>query len=84
VATAVLFGRANAPAVAAMRCHVGLLVWCDVDNNLGAWRGKGRLVEVEVEVAKETGAGRQLGLAPRQAKEVERDVGLGHEQIPFG
>jgi hypothetical protein len=56
VATAVPFGRANPPAVDAMRCHVGSLVWCDVDDDSGAWRGKGRLVEVEV--AKETGVGR--------------------------
>jgi hypothetical protein len=62
VAAAVLFGWADAPAVDAVRCHVGSLVWCDVDDDSGTWRGHGRFVEVEV--AEETSAGRWLGLAP--------------------
>ena len=39
VATVVLFGRANVPAVDAMWCHVGSLVRRDVDDYSGAWRG---------------------------------------------
>jgi hypothetical protein len=51
----VVFRRANVPAVDAMRCHVGLLVGCDMCCHLGAWQGEGRLVEIEVAI--ETGMG---------------------------
>ena len=77
VATVVLFGRANLPAVDAMWCHVGSLVWRDVDGYSSAWRSWGPFVVIKV--AKETGVGRELGLAPRQAKEIECDIGLGHQ-----
>ena len=65
-----------------MWCHVGALVQCYVDDYSGAWRGYGHFVVIEV--AEETGVGQELGLAPRGAKEIEREVGLGHEYIPFG
>jgi hypothetical protein len=55
VTTVVLFGWADVPAVDAMRCHVGSLVWCDVDEDSSSWRGKGHLVEVDV--AEETSKG---------------------------
>jgi hypothetical protein len=38
VATAVLEGGADAPAVDAMGCHVASLVWGDVDDDSGARR----------------------------------------------
>jgi hypothetical protein len=82
VASVVFLGRADVPSVDSVWCHVGSLVWTDVYYDSGAWRCKGRLVEVEVAV--EACICRELGLSPRGAKEVEGYFGLWHEQIPFG
>jgi hypothetical protein len=38
VATVVLEGGADVPAVDAMGCHVASLVWGDMDDDSSAWR----------------------------------------------
>ena len=54
MASAVLQGRTNVPAISAMGRHVGLLLKRDVDNDLSA--GWGKRAFVEVAVAVEAGA----------------------------
>ena len=61
-AAAVVFGGgADIPSINAVRCHVGALVGCNVNDDAGAGRSEGALVEIVVAV--ETGVCRKSGLA---------------------
>lgn len=82
VATVVVQRWTNIPAGDAVGCHAGPSVRCDVDDNTGARRGEGALVEIEIAV--EAGVGGELGLAARGTEEIQSDVSLGHQEIPFG
>ncbi len=82
VALVVFSGWADVPAINTAGCHVGAFIRGDVDDNAGARWCKG--TPVEVKDAVEARIGGEPGLAARGAKEVQRDVSLWHEQIPFG
>jgi hypothetical protein len=82
MASVMFGGGANVPSIDTVRCHVRVLVRRDVDNDMGTWRGERDAVEIKNTV--EAGVGRALGLAARRPKEIQCDVGLGHEEIPFG
>jgi hypothetical protein len=52
-----------------------------MNNDASAWWGKGALVKIKISV--EAGIGGKFGLAERGAKEIECDVGLWHQEVPF-
>jgi hypothetical protein len=56
------------------------LVGCDMNNNACAGRSEGALVEVVDAI--ETGVRRKSWLASGRKQEIERDVGLRHEEVP--
>jgi hypothetical protein len=79
---AVVFGeRTDIPSINAMRCHVGALAGCDMNDNACAGRSEGALVEVIDAI--ETGVGGKSWLATGRTQEIERDIGLWHEEVPF-
>jgi hypothetical protein len=61
VAAVVFGGRADIPYIDTMRCHVGALVGCDMNDKACARRSEGGLVEV-LDVI-ETGLGGKSWLA---------------------
>jgi hypothetical protein len=81
VAVIVFGGRAGIPSIDAMRFHVGALVGCDMNNNGCAGKSKGALVEGVDAI--ETGVGGKSWLASGRTQEIERDVGLRHEEAAF-
>ncbi len=78
----VIRGWADVPASSPASWHVRAFIRGRVDDNAGARWCKG--TPVEVKDAMEARIGGEPGLAARGAKEVQRDVSLWHEQIPFG
>ena len=50
VAAVVLGGRADVPAIDTVRCHVGSLIGCYMDNDSGAWWCERAFVEIEIAV----------------------------------
>ena len=78
-----MLGRGtDVPSVDAMGCHVGSLAWGNVDDDTSArW---GQWVLVEIVIAVEACVGREARLATGGAQEIESDVSLRHEEIPFG
>ena len=60
MAALVLDGWADVPSVDAVGCHVLALSRCDMDDNAGAWRGKGALALIEFAI--EASVGREVGL----------------------
>jgi hypothetical protein len=52
-----------------------------MDDDASAWWGKRALVKIKISV--EAGIGGKFGLAARGAKEIECDVGLWHQEVPF-
>jgi hypothetical protein len=82
VATVVVQGWADIPAGDAVGSHAWALVGREVDNYASArW---GERASIEIKVAVETGVGGEFWLASRGTEEIEGDVGLWHQEIPFG
>jgi hypothetical protein len=82
VAAAVFGGRAGIPSMDTMRCHIGALARCDMNDDACAGRSEGALVEVIYAI--ETGVGGKSWLAlGRMQEEIERGIGLRHEEVLF-
>jgi hypothetical protein len=68
VASIMLGGRADIPAIYSVRRHVGSLLWRDVHNDACAGRCKRSAIEIEVSI--EGSVGGEAGLTARGAKEI--------------
>jgi len=53
----------------------------NVDDDAGAGRREGIFVDVEISI--EAGVGGEFWLTAGRAEEIEGNVGLWHEQVPF-